>query len=158
MEYPKIVSPLFDWYVYDIFALDLISGCLWILVIYGHVTQRPQLQAFYDPPSASTLELWLQFVVEWTKEVSTHSQKAEGSSQALKSAAARMRLENPKYVPREWMLVAAYNAANEEVFAPVLELHELFKKPYDEQPEMEAKYFRKAKDDDLRKAGTAYMS
>jgi hypothetical protein len=34
------------------------------------------------------------------------------------------------YVPREWMLVTAYKAADEGNYAPLRTLHELFKTPY----------------------------
>lgn len=53
-----------------------------------------------------------------------------------------MKAVNPKYVPREWMLVGAYAAAQEKNFGPMLELHELFKRPYDEQPEFEARFYK----------------
>ena len=42
-----------------------------------------------------------------------------------------------RYVPREWMLVDAYTAANRGDYSEIKALHNLFKKPYDEQPEME---------------------
>lgn len=53
-----------------------------------------------------------------------------------------MKRESPKYIPREWMLVKAYTDANNGSFRFLLELQELFKKPYDEQPEMEKKYYK----------------
>ena len=40
--------------------------------------------------------------------------------------------ENPKYVPREWMLVEAYEAANKGDFTRVHDLHQLLQDPYAE--------------------------
>ena len=70
---------------------------------------------------------------------------------ARADAAAVMRAANPKYIPREWMLVAAYTAAEAGDDAPVRELHELFRRPYDEQPDFEARFYRRA---DARAAAT----
>ena len=53
-----------------------------------------------------------------------------------------MKYENPKYVPREWMLVKAYTDAQIGSFDQLLELQELFKNPYDEQETMEHKYYK----------------
>jgi uncharacterized protein YdiU (UPF0061 family) len=56
-----------------------------------------------------------------------------------------MKQQSPKYVPREWMLVHAYEKAIEGDNAPLLELYQLFKRPYDEQSaEIEAKFYVKA--------------
>jgi len=44
-----------------------------------------------------------------------------------------------RYVPREWMLVDAYTAANRGDYTEIKALHNLFKKPYDEQPELEVR-------------------
>ena len=40
----------------------------------------------------------------------------------------------PRYVPREWILVEAYEKAAEGDYSLVKELLELFRRPYDEQP------------------------
>jgi uncharacterized protein YdiU (UPF0061 family) len=45
------------------------------------------------------------------------------------SASAAMKQASPKYVPREWMLVTAYKAAETGDYAPMRILHELFKTP-----------------------------
>ena len=77
------------------------------------------------------------------------------------SASAAMKQASPKYVPREWMLVTAYKAAETGDYAPMRILHELFKTPcappclalllcaltccclrsYDEHPEHAARYY-----------------
>ena len=81
-----------------------------------------------------------------------------------------MRLANPKYVLREWMLVDAYSRADpgkspgnpfsvEGDYSGVHELFELIKDPYGEgTPENHAKYYRRASDESLKAGGTAFMS
>ena len=41
-----------------------------------------------------------------------------------------MRLQNPRFVPREWMLVEAYDAAASGDFEPVQRLLHVLSKPY----------------------------
>ena len=53
------------------------------------------------------------------------------------AVAEKMNAANPKYVPREWVLKEAYTAADRGDTTGVHALLELFRKPYDEQPEME---------------------
>ena len=78
------------------------------------------------------------------------------------AAAARvMRAVSPKFVPREWMLLAAYTAAEAGDLAPLHELATLFADPYAEQPSMDAKYYRRAPAgtyDNGGKPGCAFMS
>ena len=70
-----------------------------------------------------------------------------------------MNAVNPKYVPREWMLVKAYKDAENRDHAELHRLHELFKRPYDEQPEAEARYFVRSPEGVWKgKAGQTEMS
>ncbi len=76
----------------------------------------------------------------------------------------RMRLSNPKYTLREWMLVDAYTKADGGKFIAadyslVHELYNLAKDPYGEgSAESHEKYYRRAPDESLRAGGTAFMS
>ena len=69
-----------------------------------------------------------------------------------------MRRISPKYVPREWMLTEAYAAANSGDYSKVHFLQDLFRKPFDEQPEMEERYYRRTPEFALNKPGVAFMS
>ena len=56
------------------------------------------------------------------------------------------------------MLVDAYAAAGRGDLALVQELHDLFLHPFDEQPEHEEKYYRKAPAAACKRGGTGFMS
>jgi uncharacterized protein YdiU (UPF0061 family) len=56
-----------------------------------------------------------------------------------------MKLISPKYIPREWILVSAYDSLNNGDDSILKELQQLYKRPYEEQIEFEEKYYRKAK-------------
>ena len=114
--------------------------------------------AFYKDPTpeltaqlTETLEQWLSLVLD---EVNARP----GSTHTPASIAQRMRLVSPKYVPREWMLVGAYTAASKGDYDPLHTLQRLFEKPYDEQPEMAASFYKKTPADVMGKAGVATMT
>eukprot|EP00439_Symbiodinium_sp_Y106_P027688 s3510_g3.t1 len=90
-------------------------------------------RAFYDAPKPDVRVQWLV----WLRRLRS-ALAAEGGTAA---AAQRIRATNPKYIPREWMLVQAYDAAAKGDYGLTHELHRLFLKPYDEQPEFHDKYF-----------------
>ncbi|CAE7899483.1 selO, partial [Symbiodinium microadriaticum] len=90
-------------------------------------------RAFYDAPKPDLRVQWLV----WLRRLRS-ALTAEGGTAA---AAQRIRATNPKYIPREWMLVQAYDAAAKGDYSLTHELHRLFLKPYDEQPEFHDKYF-----------------
>lgn len=82
-----------------------------------------------------------------------------------------MRLANPKYTLREWMLVEAYTKADAGKspgnpfpsasgdYSGVHELFALCKDPYGEgSSDNHKKYYRRAPDESLRAGGTAFMS
>lgn len=105
---------------------------------------------FYSPLEDERRADWTLWIARWKKEM-------EDQKQNITSAAVMMRSASPKYVPREWMLRDAYDAAQKRGdLSLVQELHSLFLHPYDEQPEFESKYYRRAPV--LGVAGTAYMS
>lgn len=115
----------------------------------------PLAPAFYGDRgmSPSTVAEWGSWLRSWLAGVD-----ADPDVHGRAAAAAQMRAENPKYVPREWMLVEAYKAAGQGDMTLVHELHELFEAPYDEHPDMEAKYYRTAPPEALTAPGTAVMT
>eukprot|EP00971_Amphidinium_carterae_P173875 3446350-Amphidinium_carterae.1 len=69
-----------------------------------------------------------------------------------------MRRASPKYVPRNWMLMEAYDAAARGDFTPVQGLLGMLTRPYDEQPEFEEAYFRPTPSWARGVGGLAFMS
>ena len=69
-----------------------------------------------------------------------------------------MRLASPKYIPREWMLARAYEAAERGDYAPLRELHALLISPYDEQPAEASTFYARAPDWAEQQGGVAFMS
>mmetsp|Transcript_3190 Transcript_3190/g.5270 ORF Transcript_3190/g.5270 Transcript_3190/m.5270 type:complete len:121 (-) Transcript_3190:433-795(-) len=119
-----------------------------------------QLSFYLDTSSTTAtttnllLKEWSAWIRKWIKALV--EDEAEPTSSAI---TARLRSSNPKYVPREWMLVDAYNAAQKGDLGPVHELHDLFSAPYDEQSdERHEKFYRKSDAENLTKPGVAHMT
>ncbi|KAL7465516.1 hypothetical protein ACHAXS_005835 [Conticribra weissflogii] len=121
---------------------------------------------FYDPLTKENKATLRSIIEKWHKALTKcHEFNVEQSPDvAVVPPEERMRLLNPKYVLREWMLVEAYSKADAGKFIPgdystIHELFELCKDPYGEgTPEMHEKYYRRAPDETLRAGGTAFMS
>jgi uncharacterized protein YdiU (UPF0061 family) len=108
--------------------------------------------AFYEPLAPGELRQdWVRFLRKWRAALEEEGERA--------GAKARMERENPKFVPREWMLGEAYDAANNGDYSLVNQLHELLQDPYGEgPPELAHKYYRTAPKVALNKGGIAFMS
>lgn len=65
---------------------------------------------------------------------------------------------SPKYVLRNWMSVLAYEKAEQYDYSIVNEIHRLLLNPYDEQIEMEDKYYIKTPDWARGCPGVSFMS
>eukprot|EP00590_Aulacoseira_subarctica_P008648 CAMPEP_0172425140 /NCGR_PEP_ID=MMETSP1064-20121228/30410_1 /TAXON_ID=202472 /ORGANISM="Aulacoseira subarctica , Strain CCAP 1002/5" /LENGTH=699 /DNA_ID=CAMNT_0013167793 /DNA_START=74 /DNA_END=2173 /DNA_ORIENTATION=- len=117
----------------------------------------PQTFPFYetlDRFQYNSLKEWIQ---AWREALVKST--LEDFSDSNVAPEERMRLANPKYILREWMLVDAYTKSAKGDDSVVLELLELIKTPYDEgTAEQHKKYYRRAPDESLTSGGTAFMS
>lgn len=119
----------------------------------GHINPEPIMRAFYSKQHIPGL-------IEWLNEYkSLLILENRGGS----SISTQMKLYSPKYIPREWMLATAYTYAEDDDDIDKYEylqlIEQLLSKPYDEQPEMEAQFYRLTPLHTLTsKAGIAYMT
>jgi uncharacterized protein YdiU (UPF0061 family) len=107
--------------------------------------------AFYSKQSAGDDAAWRRWLAAYSARL-----VADGRGEAARRPA--MRAANPKYVPREWMLAAAYRAAEAGDHEPLHELTRLLASPYEEQPELEPKYYRRTPMNMRRKCGISFFS
>jgi uncharacterized protein YdiU (UPF0061 family) len=114
--------------------------------------------SFYKPLTPASreglkrwLENWILCMQDQGKEQTTPKQIAQN-----------MQSVNPKYVPREWMLVQAYSEAAKGDYTALLELQNIFLTPYAElSQETHLKFFRKAPleiYEGVGLGGTAFMT
>jgi len=104
---------------------------------------------FYEPLTPEHRRQYLAWMERW---IDILKEEEPG-------VAERMRLTNPKFVLREWMLVDAYSAAAEGDEDVLKDMFELIQHPYDEgTPQQESQYYCRAHEDALTAGGTAFMS
>ena len=94
-------------------------------------------KSFYDDLSTELESEWQSWLKHWRDRVltTTHSDP--------KVVSAKMKLVNPKYTWREWLVVPAYQQAANWDYTLVRELQEVLSHPYDEQSgDIEARYYQ----------------
>tara|TARA_Y100001968_G_scaffold199412_1_gene182946 strand:+ start:5709 stop:7412 length:1704 start_codon:yes stop_codon:yes gene_type:complete len=92
-------------------------------------------ESFYIPSSNQLDSQWVSWLQRWRDKVISCGDQNETSSS--------MKLNNPKYTWREWIVEAAYQAAEEGDYTLLKELQVVLSNPYDEQSlEIEKKYDR----------------
>jgi len=107
--------------------------------------------AFYDTLREEQRQSWMSFVQNWLELIKTDTLSAEERGCMMKAA-------SPKYVPREWMLMEAYQAAEQGDFEPLKRMHHMFTHPYEELPEMEERYYKRCPPELLSRGGLAFMT
>lgn len=157
-----------------------------LTLLEGDDAVKPGSSAFYTPLDMESKANLLKWIQAW-REALVDSYKEGGTSNVLSRLQKdthpemppeeRMRLSNPKYTLREWMMVEAYSKASPEtvsssrsIFKPAASasqsdeslihgLFELILNPYDEgTEEQDRKYYRRAPDEATTAGGTAFMS
>ena len=101
--------------------------------------------AFYVPPSPAKEKKWRDWLARW--------RRADPDADAMNKV-------NPLFVPREWMLVEAYEAAERGDNMVIETLQRLFARPYsdDHDPRLVEKYARRAPAGARHQGGVGYMS
>lgn len=116
---------------------------------------EPLKQTFYlDLSQARDAQLehkWQSWLAQWRDTVLENQKEA--------FVAAKMKQTNPKYTWREWLVVPAYQQAEQGDYSLVKELQQVLTHPYDEQtPEIEAKFYRQKPAEYFHAGGVSHYS
>ena len=125
---------------------------------------------FYEPISDDNRAILRAWIEKWHTALTSCYQHAAKESETVTPPEEVMRISNPKYTLKEWMLVDAYTKADSGTsngnpfnvsgdYSGVHELFELCKDPYGEGTvKNHNKFYRRAPDEALQAGGTAFMS
>jgi uncharacterized protein YdiU (UPF0061 family) len=107
----------------------------------------------YAKNSAAMEARWDAWLQKWHTAL-----QQEGRNPAEVSSA--MKRTNPKYIPREWMLVEAYRKATDSGdYSVVHQLHDVLADPYSEQSaDVAALYYKKKEEKFFDLGGTSHCS
>jgi uncharacterized protein YdiU (UPF0061 family) len=123
-----------------------------LALLEGTESSRPGTSAFYEPLTQEHRQQWLAWLTGWRQALALSTDGAD-------SVYERMRLANPKFVLREWMLVDAYSDAAKGQEKTLRDMYNLIQHPCEEgSTEESERYYRRAPDEVLQAGGTAFMS
>lgn len=107
----------------------------------------------YGQDSVAMEARWGVWLQKWHAALGQEGRDPAGVSAAMKRV-------NPKYVPREWMMVEAYRSATDAGdYSLVQRLHDVLDDPYGEQSEaVAALYYKKKEEKFFDLGGTSHCS
>ena len=113
----------------------------------------PLKKSFYNKLDSEGDARWSNWFTTWKSLITAdplHSREV---------ISQQMKLVNPKYSLREWLVVPAYQEANEGSYTLTREVNEVMTQPYAEQSkDVEEKYYRPRPSEFSRVAGTSFVS
>eukprot|EP01043_Picozoa_sp_COSAG02_P033096 COSAG02_NODE_2243_length_9392_cov_12.624449_10_plen_610_part_00 len=96
---------------------------------------------------------------QWTAWCESYAARLRADARDNAERRAEQSATSPKFVPRNWMLVRAYEAAYDGDYSIIEELQQLLRAPYDEQTsELSKKYYRRAPAWAQEMPGVKFMS
>ncbi len=108
-------------------------------------------ESFYLPSTEDLDKKWIIWLKKWKDCI-----KNEGNFEEISKS---MKKVNPKFTWREWMIVPAYEEAENGNYSKIKELQTVFKNPYEEQSlEIEQKYSRLRPKEFFNKGGVSHYS
>lgn len=117
----------------------------------------PLKKSFYnssadDEKSKEMDKRWLEWLAKWHALLNTATASFEEISK-------KMKLVNPKYILREWLLVPAYQQAAAGNYALLRELQDVMTQPYAEQSKaVEDKFYRLKPPEFFALGGVSHLS
>lgn len=122
----------------------------------------PLKKSFYkhlaDPTEQADLEQhWSEWLAQW--KTLLNSSKDATSPRSSEGISRQMKLVNPKYVLREWLIKPAYQQASSGNYSLIRELQDVMTQPYAEQSkEVEDKYYRLKPAEFYELGGVSHLS
>lgn len=123
-------------------------------------------KSFYNGPAyksdpAGTDKRWSEWLTKWKSlaGVDSAGDANAASPCSREELSNQMKLVNPKYSLREWLVVPAYQQAAAGDYSLIRELQEVMTRPYAEQSkEVEEKYYRQKPLELFNVGGSSYYS
>ncbi|EAQ64333.1 conserved hypotheical protein [Marinomonas sp. MED121] len=124
----------------------------------------PLKKSFYtgatqDKESIEMDQRWSAWLAKWKALLNNTLEANTGQSDSLEAISVQMKLVNPKYILREWLVVPAYQQAAKGDYTLIQELQEVMTQPYAEQSqEIEDKYYRLKPREFFAMGGVSHLS
>jgi uncharacterized protein YdiU (UPF0061 family) len=120
---------------------------------------EPLRRSFYQNLNEDMEGRWSEWFITWKSLIAEKSNVNKAESKSPEEISRQMKLVNPKYSLREWMLASAYQQAGLGDYTLIRELQEVMTKPYAEQSQaVEDKYYRLRPSEFSNLGGLSHMS
>ena len=108
-------------------------------------------ESFYLPTSEQVDAQWGNWLKRWRHQII--------SCGDIRKTSSAMKLINPKYTWREWLVASAYNRAEQGEYSLIKEMQDVLNNPYEEQSaEIEKKYDRLKPKEFFNTGGVSHYS
>jgi len=124
----------------------------------------PLKKSFYtgsscDAQSIAMDKRWSEWLAKWKSCLHHNNDDKSSSSRSLDEVSKQMKLVNPKFILREWLVVPAYQQATVGDYALIRELQDVMTNPYAEQSkDVEDKYYRLKPRELFEVGGVSHLS
>ena len=119
----------------------------------------PLKKSFYNNLNEEMDKHWSEWLTKWKLLIAETSNANADPSRSLEEISKQMKLVNPKYSLREWLLAPAYQQAVTGNYALIRELQEVMTQPYAEQSkDVEDKYYRLKPSEFSEVGGVSHLS
>ena len=119
----------------------------------------PLKKSFYKEVNEEMDKRWTEWFTKWKLLITNTSNANAEPSRSLEDISKQMKLVNPKYTLREWLLAPAYQQATTGNYSLLHELQDVMTKPYAEQSKaVEEKYYRLKPIEFFDVAGVSHLS
>ena len=119
----------------------------------------PLKKSFYNNLNEEMDKHWSEWLTKWKLLITETSNANADPSRSLEEISKQMKLVNPKYSLREWLLAPAYQQAVTGNYALIRELQEVMTQPYAEQSkDVEDKYYRLKPSEFSEVGGVSHLS
>ncbi|MBN2782939.1 MAG: YdiU family protein, partial [Campylobacterales bacterium] len=149
----KLGMSRFDKNLFEQLMMLMIRSSVDYTIFFRELSNIPQditplKKSFYSdiPEDALIIKEWSDWLDRWRASIDDEK-------------SMQMKQVNPKYTLREWILVPAYEQANNGDYTLLKELQEVMNDPYSEQSlEIEKKYYNKKPSNLFYAAGVSHIS
>jgi len=120
----------------------------------------PLKKSFYKDHEGMD-QRWSEWLTKWQSLIASASTSNANTAppRSREELSRQMKLVNPKYSLREWLLVPAYQQATAGNYSLIRELQEIMTQPYAEQSkDVEGKYYRLKPSEFFEVGGLSYVS
>ncbi len=119
----------------------------------------PLKKSFYTVASEGLDKRWSEWLTTWKSLIDSASNANAAKPRSREEISRQMKLVNPKYSLREWLLVPAYSQASAGNYALIRELQEVMTQPYVEQSkDVEEKFYRLKPSEFFAVGGLSHVS